>query len=221
MNWARLRHFPWLDTRARFVAATPVGGALLDLGTSDGETLSHIAELRPDLRLFAVDKGSPPRKELPGCDFKQVDLEKEKLPWPDSSMNAITCMHLVEHLNDLTLMLSEVARVLKPGGRIYFETPHPKSLVLSSSLNMQVPLNFFDDLTHVRVVSAGGLAHHARAAGLEPEASGISRNWLFAATWPVFMFLPDSRRKITARAHWLGWSTCLIARRRDSGNSMG
>ena len=32
MNWAYLRRFPWLDTRARFVAAIPAGGTLLDLG---------------------------------------------------------------------------------------------------------------------------------------------------------------------------------------------
>jgi len=53
MNWARLRYFPWLDKRAHFVAATPLGGALLDLGTSNGETLNHMAELRSDLRFFA------------------------------------------------------------------------------------------------------------------------------------------------------------------------
>lgn len=212
MNWARLRHFPWLDTRVRFVAATPRDGTLLDMGTADGETLSHIAELRPDLRFFAVDKGSPPGKAPPGCDFRNVDLEKEKLPWGDTTFDAITSIHLVEHLNDLTFMFSEVARVLKPG-RIYIETPHPKSLVLPSSLHTQVPLNFFDDLTHVRVVTAGGLAHHARAAGLEPVASGTARNWLFAASWLLFMFLPESRRKITARLHWLGWSAYLIAQR--------
>jgi len=213
MNWTRLRHIPWVDTRARFVAATPVGGALLDLGTAEGETLSHIAELRPDLRLFSVDKSGPPEQCPANCQFQSVDLEKEKLPWLDGSMDAITSFHLVEHLSDLSLMLSETRRVLKPNGRIYFETPHPKSLVLSSSLNTRVPLNFFDDLTHVRIVTVGGLAHHVRAAGLEPSGHGTARNWLFAATWPFFMFLPESRKKITARLHWLGWSAYLIARR--------
>jgi len=213
MNWARFRHFPWVDTRARFVAATPSNGALLDLGTSDGETLGHMAELRPDLRLSAADIAGPPKISPPECEFHRVDLENQKLPWPDSSMDAITCIHLVEHLNDLGLLLSEIARVLKPSGRIYFETPHPKSLVLSSSLHAQVPLNFFDDLTHVRPVVVGALAHHVRGAGLHVEAIGTSRNWLFAASWPLFAFLPASRRKSTAHLHWLGWSAYLIARR--------
>jgi len=56
MNWANMRPFPWLDTRARFVAQAPTGGTVLDLSSSDGETLGHFAELRLDLRLFAADK---------------------------------------------------------------------------------------------------------------------------------------------------------------------
>jgi len=41
-------------------------------------------------------------------------------------------MHLVEHLNDLNLLFQEVKRLLKPGGRAYFETPHPKTMALAS-----------------------------------------------------------------------------------------
>ena len=44
-------------------------------------------------------------------------------------------------------------------------------------------------------------------------ASGTSRSWLLAAAYPLFFFLPASRKKFTARVHWLGWSACLIARR--------
>ena len=62
MNWSYLRLTPWLDTRAKFVAGTPRGGALLDLGSSDGETLNHMAELRPDVRFFAADKFGAPEK---------------------------------------------------------------------------------------------------------------------------------------------------------------
>ncbi len=216
MNWAWLRHFPWVDTRARFVAGTPRGGALLDLGSSDGETLGHIAELRPGLRLFAADKAGRPQDYPAGCQFHRADLERETLPWPDRSMDAITCMHLIEHLHDLTPLLAEVARLLKPGSKVYFETPHPKTLAVSSASGAAAgtfTLNFYDDPTHVRPVASGALAGWLRSMGLEVVASGTSRNWLFAATWPLFAFLPASRKKFTARVHWLGWSTYLIARR--------
>jgi len=216
MNWAYLRHAPWLDTRAQFVARTPTGGALLDLGASDGETLRHIAELRPDLRFFAADVSGRPETYPAGCQFHRADLQRDKLPWPDRSMEAISCMHLVEHLNDLTLLMHEVARLLKPGGRFYVETPHPRSLTLPSlrgKVDVTFTFNFYDDPTHVKLVSIDDLERAVRCVGLEVLASGISRNWLFAASHLFYFFRPPSRQKYTAWVHWLGWSAYLIARR--------
>ena len=210
MNWKYLRHCSWLDTRARFIAATPQNGKLLDLGSSDGETLNHIAELRPDLRLHSADKLGQPEKYPPGCDFQQCDFTRDTLPWPDHSMEAITCMHVVEHLEDLKNLLMETARLLKPGGRIYFETPHPKTLDLPSAKG-KFTLNFFDDPTHIRVVPPDSLAEQLSATSLQFVRSGVSRNWLFAASHLMYRFRPESRKKFTARVHWIGWSAYLVA----------
>jgi SAM-dependent methyltransferase len=216
MNWACLRHVPWVDTRACFVAGAPCQGSLLDLGSSDGETLGHIAELRPDLRLFAADLAGQPERYPKGCQFARVNLECDRLPWPDGSLDVVTCMHLLEHLNNISPLLAETVRLLRPGGRVYFETPHPKTVSLPSPRGTAAgtfTVNFFDDLTHVRPIAVGALAQQARAVGLQVESSGISRNWLFAAAWPMLAFFSPSRKKFTAYVHWLGWSAYLIARR--------
>jgi len=212
MNWSYLRLTPWVDTRAAFVARTRRGGALLDLGSSDGETLTHIAELRPDLKLFSADKYGQPARYPAGCEFRGVDFESDRLPWPNASMDAITCMHVVEHLRNLGPLLHEVGRLLRPGASAYFETPHPRSLHLPSAKG-RFTLNFFDDPTHVRLVELSELMALARPAGLLPANSGISRNWLFAAAHPFFAFLAESRKKFTARIHWTGWSAYLVLHR--------
>jgi SAM-dependent methyltransferase len=219
MNWSYLRHCAWVDTRAKFVAGVPAGGTLLDLGSSDGETLGHMAQLRPDLRLFAADIAGSPEKYPAGCQFHRADLEKERLPWENASMDAITCMHLVEHLHEHTLLQNEVTRLLKPRGRVYFETPHPKSLTLPSlrgARAVSFTLNFWDDPTHVQPVELDAFAQALLRDGLEIVGSGISRNWIFAAAYTLyFWFMPASRKKFTAYVHWLGWSAYLIARRPD------
>ncbi len=212
MNWVWLRHCSWLDTRARFVAGVPRNGSLLDLGSSDGETLRHMAELRPDLNFYAVDIAGHPEAYPAGCQFHRANLEQDCLPWADASMDAVTCMHLVEHLHGLRVLLSETARLLRPGGTVYFEMPHIKTINLPSAKGA-FTLNFYDDPTHIKPVEIGPLAEQATAAGLQLVSTGTSRNWLFAASHLVFRFLAESRKRYTAQAHWIGWSAFLVARR--------
>ena len=212
MNWRLLRKLAWIDTRARFVAGTPFNGSLLDIGSSDGETLNHFAELRPDLRFYATDIAGSPEEYPPGTEFHRGNVEKESLPWPDASFDAITCMHLVEHLGDHASLFSEVSRLLKPGGRVYFETPHPKTLNLPSAKG-RFTLNFFDDPTHVDVVTTSQIAEASEANGLSVINSGISRNLIFAAVYAFYFFCPPSRQRFTALTHWIGWSAYLIAQK--------
>ena len=213
MKWKLFGLAPWLDTRARFVAALPRGGRLLDLGTSDGETLGHFQELRPDLKLHAVDLQGKPEGYPQGCEFQRANLETERLRWADGSFDGITCMHLVEHLRELAHLFGECGRLLKPGGRLYVETPHPKTMGYSSPQGVGAgtfTMNFFDDLTHVRIVTVGGMAQLARSAGLKVHQTGISRNWLFAAAWPIMALAAPSRARYTAQAHFRGWSSYIV-----------
>jgi SAM-dependent methyltransferase len=173
-----------------------------------------MAELRPDLRLSSADKAGSPERYPAGCEFHRLDVESETFPWPDASIDGITCMHLVEHLRRFDLLVNEIARLLKPGGRVYFETPHPKTVELPRLGKHPAgtfTMNFFDDPTHVRPVPVSELAEQVRGNGLEVVASGTSRNWIFAGMHPLFCLLPASRKKFTARVHWIGWSAYLIA----------
>jgi SAM-dependent methyltransferase len=214
MNWSRWRAIPWIDTRAAFVARTPKNGSLLDLGSSDGETLCHMAELRPDLRFASVDIAGRPPTTPPNTAFATANLESDTLPWPDGSFDAITCMHVVEHLRTMTNLWREVARLLKPGGRVYIETPGLESVKTPSppeALRGKITLNFYDDPTHIHPVTIPTLVGAARNVGLTATSTGRSRNWLFAAAYPLLSLAPLTRKRYVAKLHWLGWSAYLIA----------
>ncbi len=46
----------------------------------------------------------------------------EALPYGDESFDAVVCVDVLEHVQDLAQVLAEVARTLKPGGLFLFDT---------------------------------------------------------------------------------------------------
>lgn len=60
--------------------------------------------------------------KLPGVDVVH-DINK-KFPFPSNHFDEIMANHIVEHVLDLTKLMKEFHRILKPGGRLIIETPH-------------------------------------------------------------------------------------------------
>lgn len=211
MNWTYWRNFLFIDTRFKFIGGLPKSAHLLDIGSSDGQTLCHFHEARPDLVLYATDLEGTPEAYPAGTNFFRGDITADTLPWKDQTFDGITCMHLVEHLNDVRHLLNEAFRVLKNGASIYIETPHPKTTRLSISniaIAGKFTYNFWDDPTHVQVVPLGKLAGCASSAGFTVEKMGISRNLFFAALYP-FSFLLDARKRMICKVHFIGWSVYI------------
>jgi len=59
----------------------------------------------------------PSRKGVIKC-----NVEKEKLPFGNNSFDEIYSKNLFEHLKNLSFVLKEMARVLKPGGKLVLRT---------------------------------------------------------------------------------------------------
>jgi hypothetical protein len=124
-------------------------------------------------------------------------------------------MHVVEHLRDPSHLIGECARLLRKGGQLYLETPHPKSLDVKSATGRaagSVTMNFFDDPTHVAPVTVESMTLACERSGLEPVRSGRSRNVVLAAAFPLLWLLRnDSRMRYVAQLHATGWSAYLEA----------
>lgn len=52
------------------------------------------------------------------------DVEKERLPFEDSSVSEIYSSHVFEHIEDIQTVMNEIHRVLKPGGLLTIRVPY-------------------------------------------------------------------------------------------------
>jgi len=60
----------------------------------------------------------------------------EALPYPSAAFDAVVCVDVLEHVADLDKVLSEVARVLRPGGRFLYDTINRNPLARLATITM-------------------------------------------------------------------------------------
>jgi ubiquinone/menaquinone biosynthesis C-methylase UbiE len=97
----------------------PKKAHILDIGTGAGFIAEHLA--KHSKKVTSVDLVDE-RKVKHGYDFVQV--QDEKLPFADEHFDIVISNHVVEHVGDQQAHVSEILRVLKPGGIIYLATPN-------------------------------------------------------------------------------------------------
>jgi 2-polyprenyl-6-hydroxyphenyl methylase/3-demethylubiquinone-9 3-methyltransferase len=57
-----------------------------------------------------------------GLQINYKDARAEALPFDDASFDCVSCCDVLEHVNNVGLTISEIARVLKPGGLFFYDT---------------------------------------------------------------------------------------------------
>jgi ubiquinone/menaquinone biosynthesis C-methylase UbiE len=105
------------------------GETVVDLGAGFGASTSHLARrLRPGGRVVAVDPSRLMRTALrarravhPNRDLISVRAgTAERLPLPDHSVDAVVAMNVIHLLPNVDAAATELARVLRPSGRLVF-----------------------------------------------------------------------------------------------------
>ena len=117
----------------------------LDIGCGRGEWMELLQSHNIDI--YGVDLNSAMIQEAKKHKVKNAINEDIFIffkEMKDNSYDLITGFHIIEHIpfEDLMSLFREVKRVLKPDGKIMFETPNPKNLLVAS-------LTFYNDPTHL------------------------------------------------------------------------
>lgn len=167
---------PYVTEIAGYRAALDEAGRaaflVADLGCGRGELLAALAEA--GVKAVGVDANAEQAREVAsrGHDVEITDLFDFLAGRGDGSLDVIVALHVIEHLdfaNQVTL-LTEAARVLKPGGGLILETPNPENLRVGA-------WKFHIDPTHLKPLAPELLTlmvEHAgfteiRVARLHPE----------------------------------------------------
>jgi SAM-dependent methyltransferase len=105
-------------------------GTLLDAGCGTGRHAAYATQIGHTV--IGVDPSAAmlerAREEVPGADFRDGHLGA--LPVDDASVDAALCALTLGHLADIEPAIAELARVLRPGGRLCISEIHPSSVLI-------------------------------------------------------------------------------------------
>jgi len=98
------------------------GSKVLDIGCGNGKTVSALIEMGMDVTGldFSPTAVNYCIKTF-GDKAKFSIAECNRMPFPDNSFDAVTAVHIFEHLDNLQLSdtIKEIRRILVPGGKVF------------------------------------------------------------------------------------------------------
>jgi SAM-dependent methyltransferase len=124
---------------------------IVDLGAGSGEDLRAAKSIFGDTaKLYALEYYLPYQEELTsdGIVVFSLDIERDKLPFADASIDIVIINQVLEHTKDVFWILSEIVRVLRPNGNVIVGVPN------LASLHNRIGLLFGMQPTSIETLSA-------------------------------------------------------------------
>lgn len=156
------------------------GNDILDAGCGEGITLEKLVKLFPEAHVVGVDT-EPENLEI--CTSHGLPVQKGSLyalPFADASFDTVLFSEVIEHLDNPEKALTEIFRVLRPGGRVIIIFPNDRTFLLAR-LAMGMVREAFYDPGHVRQWTPRQIRKTLKAIGFTPVGA---RSIPFLC-WPI------------------------------------
>lgn len=171
---------------------------VLDLGLGSGADLENIrtALAGRKLKLMGVDSYEPNLRAARERDVEvaSLNLEREPLPFATASLDMVVANQVLEHTKEIFWIVSEAARVLKPGGAFLVGVPNLASLHGRVMLALGMQPSPIDVLgPHVRGFARGGFKAFIEEGGFFEVAEVRGSNFYPFPGWlarPLARVLP-------------------------------
>ncbi|HEU4469889.1 MAG TPA: methyltransferase domain-containing protein [Flavisolibacter sp.] len=166
---------PYAEDLAERIAPDLIEGPLLELACGTGILTAHLCS-RPGFTIVASDADEDmlnrARQKLSGRPVQWQLADAMSLPFMDACFSGVICQFGFMFFSDKEKAFAEAWRVLKPGGRILFNTwdratANPRSAIVPEAMRRVVgtnapdmekkgPYSFFDAAEISRLLDAAG-----------------------------------------------------------------
>lgn len=152
---------------------------ILNLGCGKGQNIPSLLS-RGDLYCVDMDENfiSLAREKFPLCNF--LVARAEDLKFEDNFFDDVYCYDVLEHVDDLDLVLNKIHRMLKDKCLLYVEVPYD----LSERMLVKVRKTYFEEIGHKRIFELNKIESYFKNFKLEKitKERGIVNLYL----WSLF-----------------------------------
>jgi len=172
---------------------------VLDIGLGNAEDILNVSGKvkAGKVSLYGLDSHPPnvERAREKGIEVCALDVERQSFPFPNAHFHLVLANQVLEHTKEIFWIISEVSRVLVPGGAALVGVPNLASLHSRSMLFLGMQPSPIEVLgPHVRGFTKGGFIRFVTAGGYFEVKRVRGSNFYPFPAWaakPLARFFPS------------------------------
>ncbi len=157
---------------------TIYGGDILDVGTQDGNFIDTLMKTLRGYNSFVGVDISPDDLKKASEKFKDapvdvMEMNAERMSFPDNHFDTVCISYSIHHLESIHTVLSEMYRVLKPGGNfiiqeLYSDGEQDESQRMAKDVhNLNIKIDTILGIPHFEALTRQGLKDAVDKIGLD------------------------------------------------------